>query len=122
MTTTRKTIVTRRDGTLSNVRPIRPMQARQLCDVIAPIVAGLDPARLYEDGTPPAIRRRIPDERPDLFEALRKAGYRRTWRDDWDDFAEAVRASPASHAVVAIVSVFGTLALIVAPFLFGWLQ
>jgi hypothetical protein len=96
--------------------------ARQLSEIYAPIVAALDPSKLYEDGLPPAVRRRVPDERPDLFEMLRAAGYRRTWRDSLDDFAEEVRASPASHAVVAIVSVFGTLALIVAPFLFGWLQ
>lgn len=127
--------VTRRDGTLSNVHPLRPMQARQLCEVIAPIVAGLDPARLYPDGGAPSpqprgvppidpatLRRIIPDERPDLFEMLRKAGARRSWRDEMGDFFDEVRASPAGYVAAFLAGFFGALALVVAPFALGWLQ
>lgn len=114
---------------MSNVHPLTPRGARQIGDIVRPIVEGLDPAKLYPDGRPPShflsrdeIRRRIPDERPDIYETLRKAGYRRTWRDDLDDYVADVRLTVAYHATTAMIAAFVTLALVVAPFALGFLK
>jgi hypothetical protein len=135
------------------------MQARQLAEIIAPIVEGLDPAKLYPDGQvplpkpravppmdPAMLRRIIPDEDEELFdradllrirgeerlalatrpinvrEVLKRGGYRWTWRDELGAFVAEVRASPASHALVGIACFFLALALVIAPFAFGWLK
>src|SRR5690349_10325274 len=41
--------------------------------------------------------------------------------DDWRDFVSEVRASPYSHALVALLTVIGWTVLLVAPLLLGWL-
>lgn len=76
---------------------------------------------LVNGATPADIRRAIADEAVDLFECLRKAGYRRGIRDDWDDFTAELRHSPESHALCGLVGFIAALTLVAAPFLAGWL-
>jgi hypothetical protein len=63
------------------------------------------------------IRRRIADERPDLFEALAKAGYKRTWRDRFDD----LDLCNWSFAAGFVTGALTWSVLVVLPFLAGWL-
>jgi hypothetical protein len=112
-------------------RRARQQEAERLAFVRRPIVEGLEPAKLYDPPwpmDPPTVRRRIPDERLDLFEAkrlneaLERAGYRRTWRDDLDDYVSDLCFATAHHATTAIIASFVTLALIIAPFALGWME
>lgn len=63
------------------------------------------------------------DPRPDAFELLRRAGYRRTWRDDLDEFLYDLRSNPGLATACAAggfaLGLFVTvgLALIIGPFL-----
>lgn len=60
---------------------------------------------------------------PDLLEALRRAGFRRTLRDDLEDFIADCRERPRFAAACALLGVAaGALAVIVPCLIIAWVQ
>lgn len=66
------------------------------------------------------IRRRTPDNLPDLYESLAREGFVRTWRDDLDDYLGDVRCSLGSHATTAVLAIVAWTAFMVVPFVAGF--